>query len=104
MCYTPKPIDTSGVLLPSGLVSLLEALAVNSHEQWAAQRIRDGWVYGENRDDRLKTHPCLVPFGMLPESEKEYDRLIAREILKAIHALGYRIIPPEHVIPDKNQK
>ena len=31
------------------------------------------------------------PYAQLPESEKEYDRAIALETLKAIIALGYRI-------------
>jgi hypothetical protein len=32
-----------------------------------------------------------VPYQELPESEKEYDRQMAMETLKAIIALGYRI-------------
>ena len=28
----------------------------------------------QQRNDELKTHPCLIPYDELPESEKEYDR------------------------------
>jgi hypothetical protein len=47
------------------------------------------------RDDARKRHPCLVPYAQLAESEKQYNRLVAMETLKAILALGYRIVQPE---------
>jgi hypothetical protein len=53
--------------------------------------MQDGWTYGPHRDDAKRTHPCLVPYEQLPESEKEYDRVMVNEALKAILALGYRI-------------
>jgi hypothetical protein len=36
-----------------------------------------------------KTHPCLVPYEELPESEKEYDRRTSVETLKFILAQGF---------------
>jgi ryanodine receptor 2 len=92
--YHPAPIDTSNVTLPEGLGSLIERLAENTHDVWAAQRLADGWTHGPDRDDAAKKHPCLVPYGELPEAEKEYDRRTAAETLKAILTLGYRIAPP----------
>ena len=89
--YTPKALDTSHVQLPATLQQLLEKLADNTHEVWAAQRIKDGWTYGEKRDDAKKHNPCLVPYADLPESEKEYDRKTAAEALKAVILLGYCI-------------
>ena len=50
-----------------------------------------GWTFGEKRDDLHKTTPCLVPYCELPESEKEYDRQTATEVLKVILQLGYKI-------------
>jgi len=95
--YDPLPINTSGVTLPETLVSLLERLAENTHDVWAAQRMARGWTFGPNRDDGAKTNPCLVPYDQLPESEKEYDRKTSAETLKAILILGYRILPPTPV-------
>ena len=90
--YTPQPLDTSAVRLPQSLQDLLEKLAENTHEVWAAQRITDGWIFGPQRDDTKKHHPCLVPYDQLPESEKEYDRKTAGESLKAVIAMGYQIV------------
>ncbi|MDR1800661.1 MAG: Ryanodine receptor Ryr [Lachnospiraceae bacterium] len=92
--YTPQPIDTTNIILTDDIIALGELLAKNTHEVWAANRIADGWTYGEKRDDALKHHPCLIPYEELPESEKEYDRATATETLKLILNLGYEIKTP----------
>lgn len=89
--YTPKPVDTSKIELPKELLELTEKIAENVHDIWAVGRISQGWTYGEKRDDDKKTTPCLVPYDMLSETEKEYDRATALETLKLIVALGYKI-------------
>ena len=89
--YTPQPIDTSDVMLPDNILELCEILAKNTHEVWSENRIKDGWNYGEQRDDARKLHPCLIPYEELPESEKEYDRCTSQETLKLIIKLGYKI-------------
>jgi class 3 adenylate cyclase/tetratricopeptide (TPR) repeat protein len=99
MEYQPRPIPTADVTLTEPLAELTERLAENAHEHWARQRLADGWVYGPVRDDARKEHPCLVPYGQLPESEKQYDRLTAMETLKAVLALGYTITPPAKAGP-----
>lgn len=92
MTYVPRPIDTSEIVLPEVLQPLLDQLAENTHDVWAAQRIRDGWTYGPVRDDAARHHPCLVPYSELPDSEKEYDRKTAAEALKVVLKLGCRIM------------
>lgn len=89
--YEPKPVDTSGVVLPEALLALTEEIAENVHEVWAAGRIAEGWTYGEVKDPGRKETPLLVPYGQLPDSEKEYDRNTALETLKLIVKLGYEI-------------
>lgn len=91
MSYTPKPIDTSNIGLPEEVTNLIEELAENTHNQWAAQRIKDGWVYGKKRDDYKKEHPCLIAYNDLPDGEKEYDRITASNALKLIIKLGWKI-------------
>lgn len=92
MQYIPHPINTHGIELPQELSELRERLAQNAHDIWAAQRLSEGWTHGPNRDDFLKHNPCLVAYDELPESEKQYDRLMAMETLKTIVALGFRIV------------
>ena len=89
--YTPQPIDTSDVELPEELELLVEQMSKNVHDVWAETRIKQGWTYGEQRNDELKTHPCLVPYEELPEEEKEYDRNTSIGTLKLIMKLGFKI-------------
>lgn len=89
--YNPQPVDTEGVDLPVELEALAERIARNVHDVWAAGRIKEGWTYGDCRDDVKKTHPCLVDYDQLPESEKDYDRASSRETLKLIMKLGFDI-------------
>lgn len=89
--YVPQPIDVSDVRLPENVTSLIESMAKNVHEVWAQTRIRQGWIYGDERNDVLKHHPCLVPYEDLPEEEKEYDRNTAMTTLKLIYKLGFKI-------------
>ena len=89
--YIPQPIDTSEVELPAELDELVERIAENVHEVWAQSRLNEGWVFGNERNDTLKTHPCLVPYDELPEIEKEYDRNTAMGTLHLISKLGFKI-------------
>lgn len=90
--YKPKPIDTSDVKISDDILDLCELLAENTHEVWADTRIKDGWRFGAKRNDEEKLHPCLIPYGELPDSEKEYDRNTSKETVKLILKLGYKII------------
>ena len=92
--YCPSPIDTSDVTLPPELFVLADNIAKNVHEVWAQQRIKEGWVYGPQRNDELKQHPCLIPFEALSETEKNYDRNTALETLRLITQLGFTITKP----------
>jgi RyR domain len=89
--YTPDPLDTSKIQLSPEILELAELLAKNTHDTWARQRLADGWTYGPRRDDAAKHHPGLVPYEQLSESEKDYDRRVTQETLKAIVLLGFRI-------------
>lgn len=89
--YFPNPVETRDVTLPKELKVLAEDIAKNVHEVWSAGRMKDGWTYGEERDDAEKKHPCLVPYEELSEEEKEYDRNTSLETLKLIIKLGFKI-------------
>ena len=89
--YIPKPIDLSKIELPDDINALCELIAKNVHENWSLARIKEGYTYGPEKDSVKKTTPCLVPYEVLPEEEKEYDRRTAFETLKLIISLGYKI-------------
>lgn len=93
--YKPNPIDTSDIILDKEILKLADMLAKNTHEVWAKNRISEGWTYGKERNDEIKTTPCLVPYEELSENEKNYDIDTSLETLKLIKKLGYKIIKEE---------
>ena len=48
-----------------------------THNNWSAEKISDGWVYGDVKDAEKKTHPCLVPFDQLPLFQQKKDKLFS---------------------------
>lgn len=44
---------------------------------WAANKVANGWVYGEVKDTGAKTHPCLVDdYSKLSEAQKAKDYVV----------------------------
>ena len=46
-----------------------------SHIAWMKNKLDDGWVYGVEKNEVMKTHPCLVPFADLPKEQQLKDFL-----------------------------
>ncbi len=90
--YVPHPIDVDNIPLDGDLEELQEAIAENAHDVWAEARMKEGWTYGKERDDVNLKHPDLIPYTALPDSEKEYDRIMAFNTIKLVKKLGYDIV------------
>ncbi|KKN20218.1 hypothetical protein LCGC14_0938000 [marine sediment metagenome] len=45
------------------------------HNAWLNDKVSTGWVYGEVKDAKAKTHPCIVPFYELPAFQQRKDIL-----------------------------
>lgn len=45
------------------------------HNSWMKEKVDGGWVFGEEKNAELKTHPCIVPFEQLPEFQQKKDAL-----------------------------
>jgi hypothetical protein len=45
------------------------------HDNWTAQKVEDGWVYGEEKDPIKKEHPCMVSYRELPYKQRVKDTL-----------------------------
>ena len=89
--YEPHPLDLDDVTIEPELLELREAIAENAHEVWAKTRKDQGWAYGAERDDTKKLHPDMIPYNLLPESEKEYDRQMAINTIKLVKKLGWEL-------------
>ncbi len=58
----------------------IELLAEMEHKRWVEEKLHKGWKYRPTRDDKAKTHPCLVPWNELPDDERGKDRDLVRHI------------------------
>lgn len=93
--YEPKAGMVTPEDLPAEFHPLMEQIAEQVHDAWAAGRLAEGWRYGPVLDREAKTHPDLVPYGQLPESERAYDRRTAAQTIDGLLRLGYRIVKAE---------
>lgn len=60
-----------------------DATPEDSHAAWLADKVAQGWVYGEAKDTEAKTHPCCRPYEELPPEQKSKDYLFRA----VVHAL-----------------
>lgn len=47
-----------------------EESAKQAHESWMAAKVKQGWGYGDERDDDNKKNPMLISFDELPNNVK----------------------------------
>ena len=71
---------------------LQEEIVENAYDVWAEARKKEGWKYDKKRDDSNKFHPDLIPSTAHPNSEKEYNRIMAFKTIKLVKKLGYDIV------------
>ncbi|KKQ98855.1 MAG: hypothetical protein UT24_C0033G0010 [Candidatus Woesebacteria bacterium GW2011_GWB1_39_12] len=96
MSYSPQPFDASDLVLGEELEGLIISLGEKVHDAWARKRIDQGWVFGPARNDKLKHHPCLIPYADLTESEKDLDLAVIREVVSNLAGdcdLPFAVIP-----------
>lgn len=87
--YIPNPINVDDVVLPKDIAALTEYIAENTHEEWAKQRLKEGWTFASKTNKKRKQSFDLVPYCELLDKEKEYDRKMAMNTLKVLCKYGY---------------
>jgi hypothetical protein len=51
-----------------------------AHDAWVEDRRNEGWVWGIDKNDALKTHPWLVPWNQLPPIQRVKDSLFSSTV------------------------
>ncbi|GMF10002.1 unnamed protein product [Phytophthora lilii] len=77
------PFSTDHVQLSWDIMMLIDLLAENSHEVWAAEYASSGWCFGPEFDEVAKTHPSLKPYMLLDEHDKTLTREGVTSVLKS---------------------
>ncbi len=70
----------------------IDVLGEAEHELWMKEKIENGWVYGNKRDDEKKIQPCIAPYDELPEKEKQKDKNAVRNYLTLLNDAGFGFV------------
>jgi hypothetical protein len=71
----------------------VETMARLEHQRWCAERAAEGWTYAPGpKDEQAKTHPDLLPWGELPEAEKDKNRAPVRAIPRILARAGLQVV------------
>lgn len=54
------------------------------HESWCSFKLADGWVWGPEKNELKKTHPCLVAYASLPEAQRRKDQIFL-DTVRSMH-------------------
>lgn len=78
-----------------------DATPEQMHESWMAEKVAGGWVYGEVKapDATPPTHPCIRPYGELPETQRAKDHVFSA----IVSAMTYSKPMPAEVQPQLPQ-
>jgi serine phosphatase RsbU (regulator of sigma subunit) len=71
----------------------IETMAKVEHIRWSWDKRLNGWKYGSANDNVNKIHRRLVPYDLLPESEKDKDRALVRLIPALLRDIDYEAYP-----------
>lgn len=62
----------------SGVIYALENPEVTPeqmHQNWKRDKIKAGWIYGKEKSEATRMHPCLVDYKDLPEEQRVKDEI-----------------------------
>lgn len=79
----------------------IETMAKVEHIRWSWEKRLNGWTYGTLKDESKKTHPGLITYEELSESEKDKDRELVKLIPAFLHDIDYEAYP---VSPNRIRK
>ena len=98
MSYTPKPLDTSGTVLPTGLEELTESLAKNVHEVRVTGKIAAGCKYGPDIDEIKNEHACAMSYESFTEEENDLSFATTLKSIRFFLLQGNRLANRERLL------
>ncbi len=90
--YAVRPLGDAKPAIHGFSAEEVEILSRMEHDRWMAEKLKNGWKFGPQRDDNLKLHPSLVLWEDLPESEKDKDRQTVLRIPQYLGLAGLKMV------------
>jgi hypothetical protein len=94
--FVVEPVQTPAAQIPLVEFSQeqTERLAEWEHGRWNVERLKNGWRHGEKKDETRKLSPYLVPWSVLPDAVKDYDREAVRGWPAILAQAGWQVRQP----------
>lgn len=73
--YIPKEAKDSYIARVEYIFNNPATTAMQSHDAWIKNKLDNGWLWGEVEDEKLRTHPMMVPFSKLTLEHQTEDAL-----------------------------
>lgn len=70
----------------------IELLAEAEHNGWMDNKLRNGWLYDQVRNEDHKAQDSLLPYALLLETNKNKDRNSVRRYPEILKKVGYKIV------------
>jgi len=69
-----------------------DLMAKLEHARWNAERLLDGWKYGQQKDVLKKISDCILPWEELSAKTKSYDYDPIRNFPGLLCKIGYEVV------------
>ncbi|MDD5695256.1 MAG: NAD-binding protein [Bacteroidales bacterium] len=69
----------------------IDFLAQVEHRRWWLDMIENGWKFGEKKDEKERTNPCMVPWQQLSSHDKNKDIEAVLSIINLLKLKGYTV-------------
>jgi len=89
--YTTREMREGNVRLMRFTDEEVERLAEMEHARWMLERLRSGWRWGPEKSVEDKVSPYLVPWQLLSEEVKGWDRNTVRQIPQYLEKMGIEV-------------
>jgi hypothetical protein len=82
-----------------GVRNLIEnpsVTAEDSHKNWMDHKLQNGWIYGEKKSEKFKTHPCIVRYELLPLEQQIKDHIFRSLVLGFFSSIDVKRSEDKH--------
>eukprot|EP00002_Diphylleia_rotans_P039487 TRINITY_DN9169_c0_g1_i4.p1 TRINITY_DN9169_c0_g1~~TRINITY_DN9169_c0_g1_i4.p1 ORF type:complete len:323 (-),score=59.79 TRINITY_DN9169_c0_g1_i4:225-1073(-) len=89
--YTIKDFPSGEFALPQFFQALAPIFGENAHEAYCEGFMKDGYTYGEERNEKTKTHNLMKPYFFLTPDEKQMCNDAFMAVGTFMTARGYEL-------------
>lgn len=87
--WAPKEMKDSTIAGVEYVMNNPNTTAEHQHMAWVKHKKDAGWLYGPEKSNQLKQHPCIIHFSKLPLADRTKDALFIATALSLLPMQNY---------------